>query len=197
MLAIFLDIETTGLDPYKHRPIDIAIKIMDVSTGHCRGSYQSIIKQSPEAWDVRDLSSIQVNEFTWDLVASGKEVPVISSEIITLFQQLKIERGNAIFICQNPSFDRCFFSQIIEVYTQEKLKWPYHWLDLASMYWMHLTQKAKQQGTAFPDQVNVSKNEIAKANQLPEELMPHRAMRGVEHLILCYEAVLGVKFKGE
>ena len=49
MLAIFLDIEATGLDPQRHSPIDIALKIIDTSTGEVKGSYQSIIKLTKSA----------------------------------------------------------------------------------------------------------------------------------------------------
>lgn len=194
MRAIFLDIETTGLDPTRHRTIDIAFKIIDVTSGEVLGVFQSIIKLTPADWDKRDPVSIEINGFTWEQVSTGQEVSLARSEIIQMFTGLKIERGNAVFICQNPAFDRGFFSQMIDVYTQENLHWPYHWLDLASMYWSQLVQKSKAEGVSFQETMNLSKNEIAKAYNLPPEQHPHRAMKGVEHLILCYEAVLGVKF---
>ncbi len=194
MQAIFLDMETTGLDPTKHRSIDVAFKVVDISAGEMRGSYQSIIKQSPEAWARRDPVSIGINGFTWEMVNSGKEAAQISREIIDLFISLKIMRGKAVFICQNPGFDRAFFAQLVDVYTQESLLWPYHWLDLASMYWAHIVHKTQSERARFPEAINLSKNEIARAYQLPSEQHPHRSMNGVNHLILCYEAVLGVKF---
>lgn len=194
MLAIFLDIETTGLDPHRHHVIDIALKIVDISTGKLRNSYQSVVKQPYAAWDKRDPGSIEINGFTWDQVQAGKDPSLVAIEIIDLFSKLGIERGKSVFICQNPAFDRGFFTHLIDVYTQEKLLWPYHWLDLASMYWALLVQKQAAQGIPFPEQLNLSKNEIAKACNLPPESAPHRAMNGVNHLILCYGAVLGVNF---
>ena len=195
MQAIFLDMETTGLDPTKHRAIDVACKVVDISAGEVKGGYQSVIKVSPEAWARRDPVSIEINGFNWELVSSGKETAQVSQEIIDFFTGLKIVRGKAVFVCQNPGFDRAFFAQLIDVYTQERLLWPYHWLDLASMYWALLVQQNQRNGTAFPESINLSKNEIARANQLPPEQQPHRSMNGVNHLILCYEAVLGLKFK--
>jgi oligoribonuclease len=194
MRAIFLDIEATGLDPIKHRTIDIGFKIVDITENQVLATFQSIVKQSPEAWAMRDPASIDVNGFSWELIIQGKPPDEIGREIIQLFSEWKIERGNAVFICQNPAFDRGFFSQLIDVYTQEKLFWPYHWLDFASMYWALAVQKNKAMQQKFPEKLNLSKNAIAQENNLPPEETPHRAIKGVEHLIQCYEAVLNVKF---
>ncbi len=192
MLAIFLDLETTGLDFRKHSVVELACKIVDISTGNTLAAYQSIVKQPFDKWENRDLASIAVNGFTWEMLADGKEEALISSEIIQLFTDLDIQRGKAVFICQNPAFDKGFFTQLVNVYTQEQLNWPYHWLDFASMYWALLTQQARKLGEPFPSQLNLSKNEIAKRYQLPPEQHPHRAMNGVDHLILCYSTVVGM-----
>lgn len=195
MQAIFLDIETTGLDPNKHRAIDVAFQVIDLTTGKRKGVYQSIVKQPQEVWDRCDPISLGINGFTWEQVCTGKDPATISHEIIQLLTHLKIERGQSVFICQNPAFDRGFFTQLVDVYTQEKLNWPYHWLDFASMYWALLTKKNKSIQSPFPDRLNLSKNEIAKTFALPEEKQPHRAMQGVEHLMMCYQAVLDVNFE--
>lgn len=194
MLAIFLDMETTGLDFTKHCAIDIAFKVVDLSSGDLKGAYQSVVLQPSSEWDKRDLMSIQINGYTWDEVARGKDKLLISKEIIQLFTSIGIVRGQSVFICQNPAFDRGFFSQLVDVYTQEKLNWPYHWLDLASMYWAVSFQKFKKLGLNFPEKMNLSKNNIACEYMLPAESEPHRAMNGVNHLIRCYQAVLDVQF---
>jgi DNA polymerase-3 subunit epsilon/oligoribonuclease len=194
MQGIFLDIETNGLNATVHRPIDIACKIVDFSTGNIRGSYQSIIKLPFEAWVAKDPSSILINGFTWEMVSLGKEADIVSQEIIALFTELKIQRGGAVFVCQNPSFDRAFFNQLIDVYTQEHLNWPYHWLDFASMYWAIFMQSHLEQGKPLPEKITVSKNDIAKAYHLEPEASPHRAMQGVNHLMLCYQAIFGIRF---
>lgn len=194
MLAIFLDIETTGLDPIRHVPIDIAFKVVDVTTGQIRASYNKVVRQEREVWDRHDPVSIAVNGYTWEQTQQGIDPQTIHDEILAMLNGIGIKRGNAVFICQNPAFDRSFFAQLVDVYTQERLNWPYHWLDLASMYWAMLFQKNRIQGVAFPETLSLSKNEIAKNYGLPPEADPHRAMNGVNHLMLCYQAVLGVKF---
>lgn len=195
MHAIFLDIETTGLDPKKHHAIDIAFKVIDISRSLPIKEYQSRIQQSPEAWDQRDFTSIQINGYTWEEVLTGKPLSEVRNEIIQVFSEVPIQRGSAVFICQNPGFDRAFFSQIVDVYTQESLNWPYHWLDLASMYWTFLSRGYQEKQISFPEVLNLSKNEIAKAFQIPPEQTPHRALNGVNHLIQCYQAVIGHQFK--
>lgn len=196
MLGIFLDIETTGLNFFKHCPIDIAFKVMDLSTGQVLGSYSSLISMSKEMWDRKDLNSIEVNGFTWEEVCRGKDRETVGKEIIALLSSLQIQRLNSVFICQNPSFDRGFFNQLIDVYVQELLNWPYHWLDLASMYLAARVKECSQNHTPIPDRLSFSKNEIAKYYHLPLEADPHRSMAGVDHLILCYQAVeADMKFK--
>lgn len=193
MRAIFLDIETTGLDPRQHHAIDIAFKIVDFNQKQTLITYQSVIQQDMSAWDKRDLASIEVNGYSFEEIINGKSREQIAHEIIRIFSHFQIARGNAFFLCQNPSFDRGFFTQIIDVYTQEKLNWPYHWLDLASMFWATVVQKSFKGLTSLPETLSLSKNDIAKVYQLPPEENPHRAIKGVEHLIQCYEAVLNEK----
>ena len=192
MLAIFLDIEATGLDSFRHSPIDIALKIVDIKGGIEKGSYQSVILPTQEIWEKRDLSSMEINGYLWEDLALGKPLVKVKEEILDLLQSLKITRGKAVFICQNPAFDRGFFSQIIDVYTQEKLNWPYHWLDFASMYFALVAQDTRKNKLPFPETLNLSKNAIAKLYDIPPEASPHKAMNGVDHLIACYQAVFGM-----
>lgn len=192
MLAIFLDMETTGLDQSKHHAIDVALVIIDVTTGELRGSYQSMIKQPWQVWECHDPVSIEINGYTFEEIALGKDKNVVGDEIVDLFQSIGVQRGSAVFICQNPGFDRGFFTQLVDVYLQENLNWPYHWLDLASMYWANLTKKCMDESRLFPEKLNLSKNSIAENYHLKPEEMPHRAMNGVTHLIACYNAVLGL-----
>lgn len=193
MRAVFLDIETTGLDHSRHVPIDIAFIIIDVTTGEEICRYQTIVKHSKEVWERRDPGSITINGFTWEMVSAGKTPEEVTRDIIDLFTKAQVQRLKAVFICQNPAFDKSFFTQLIDVYTQEKLNWPYHWLDFASMYWTLLAKENAEKHIPFPEELNLSKNEIAKQNGLPPEEEPHRAIRGVEHLITCYKAVVGLK----
>ncbi|HEY5234979.1 MAG TPA: 3'-5' exonuclease, partial [Rhabdochlamydiaceae bacterium] len=90
-------------------------------------------------------------------------------------------------------FDRIFFSQLVDPDIQESLNWPYYWLDLASMYWAKSIRKGKQDPKHYPWVTGFSKDRIAAVYHLPAEEHPHQAMNGVDHLLLCYEKVIGFK----
>jgi len=190
MIAVFLDIETTGLDFRLHVPIDFALQGMNLRSNETLGVYQTVIKQSKEAWSHRDPISMEVNGYLWEQVQEGKEVAQVRKEVIDLLSGWGVKRGNAVFICQNPAFDRSFFSQIVPIYIQERLNWPYHWLDLASMYWTVYFKKLKDEGLSVPEWMSLSKNSIANAFQLAPEENPHKAINGVKHLIRCYGSVM-------
>lgn len=193
MKAVFLDIEATGLDPLRHHAIDLALEVLDLSLKESLGAYQTLVIPPEGGWESRDPVSMEINGYTWETVSAGKAALQVKQELLPLFQKWGIVRGEAVFICQNPSFDRGFFNQIVDVYTQEKLRWPYHWLDFASMYWALMAKKAQQEHLPFPTKLNLSKNEIARLYQLPPEANPHRAINGVDHLIACYKAVVGLE----
>lgn len=191
--AIFIDIESNGLDPARHRCLEIAFRVVDVRNGEEKAAYSSLVKQDEAIWARSDLVSLSINGFTFDQVQVGKTEQVISREIVAIFQGLKIHRSNSFFLAQNPSFDRAFFSQLISITEQDRYQWPYHWLDFASMYWALEVQQIRSKTDTDLDKAcpSLSKDAIAAQYGLPPEEKPHRAMRGVEHLITCYAHVVG------
>jgi len=193
VLGVFLDTETNGLNAFKHRVLEIAFKIVDLKTGELKESYQTIVQQSESVWKSSDPSSLKVNGFTYEKLLQGKRADVVAAEMTNILQRNQIKRGQAVFICQNPSFDRVFFSQLIDPDIQENLNWPYYWLDLASMYWAESIRKGKQDPKQYPWVTGFSKDRIAAVYHLPAEDHPHQAMNGVDHLLLCYEQVIGFK----
>lgn len=191
MLAIFLDSETNGLNPQKHKIIEIACKVVDACTREEKGSYYSVISYPKDVWEHSDEESLKVNGFSYEEVEKGKSLTRVAVEIKEFFSSLGITRGEAVFICQNPSFDRSFFGQIVDADEQEKLKWPYHWLDLASMFWALSMKKAGPKVSDYPWKTGLAKDKIAEVHAIEAEEKPHRAMQGVNHLIACYDAVVG------
>lgn len=197
MLAIFLDIETTGLDPRQHAAIDLALALVDISSNVIMATYQSLIAIEEEIWHRADPQSLAINGYTWHQVCQGYPPKEVAQAIISLLSTHKVMRGQSVFICQNPSFDRAFFSQLIDVYQQEKLQWPYHWLDLASMYWALETYSYKNKQIPFPTKLSLSKDAIAAQYNLEAEATPHIAINGLKHLMSTYQAVLNVTFTPE
>jgi oligoribonuclease len=186
--GIFLDTETTGLDPYIHSILEIAFIVVDLGKGEKVSSFESLIRVSMDEWKDSDPKSLEYVGLHFEDLASGVQIRQVQEKIENILIQLKVDRKNAVFICQNPSFDRPFFSKIIPPYRQEELSLPYHWLDLASMYWaVYKSKQMRDKKTVF----SLSKDSIAQEFGLPPEEKPHRAMNGAKHLLLCYEKIVG------
>lgn len=185
---IFLDTETTGLNADKHRILEIAYKVIDARSNHVVLSYDAIVSQSADVWAEADPESLKINGFTWEQTLTGKTEKAVSSEIFNDLNRLNLGKEQAVFICQNPSFDRAFFNQLISPDIQDHNGWPYHWLDLASMYFGVQRSHNKDFAKELKESA-LSKNSIGKTYGLKPEAMPHRAMHGVDHLIACFEAL--------
>ena len=54
VLGIFLDSETNGLNILKHKMIEIAFKILDISTGDTVDAFHSVIAITSEDWEKSD-----------------------------------------------------------------------------------------------------------------------------------------------
>lgn len=185
MLIIFLDTETTGLDPSIHKVLEIAFKILDTRRDQLICSYSSLLRHHDDVWNKRDPVSFQVNKLEKEFVNQyGKDPKVVSQEILNLFSLYNVNKTTAVFLCQNPSMDRSFFSHLISPKLQNDNNVPYHWLDLASMFWGLEGVINKN----FCESANnlLSKDNIANYLGLEKEKFPHRAFQGVEHLMFCY-----------
>lgn len=184
--GIFLDTETNGLDWNKHQILEIAFILVDLATGKQIDRYASMIQLTKDEWDESDPTSLKFTGITFEDSLQGKTKEMVRRDILHFFHSHGLKRGKALFICQNPSFDRIFFSSLIDVPTQEACFFPYNWLDLASMFW------ARQIANGFSDdKIFLSKDSIAHFFHIPPEEKPHRALAGVMHLILCYEKLVG------
>lgn len=190
MLGIFLDSETNGLDPKKHQILEIALQIHDMATGERKETFHSLVAPSQESWQHTHPNSLKINGFSYEELQGAPSSSLVADRIQECFFRQKIHRNTAVFICQNPSFDRAFFAGLIPTEIQENLEWPYHWLDLASMHWALRIKEGQ-----LPWQIGSSKDNIAMSLGLPKEATPHRAMNGMLHLLLCYEKLVGFPLK--
>jgi oligoribonuclease len=194
--AVFVDIETTGLDFNKHVPLDIGVVVADLNDLSCVQAYTSCITAYPNDWVLADKEALEVNGFTKENhYQLTKNIDVVAQELEQFLVDNGVVKGKALFICQNPSFDRPFFVQIISQKRMNELRMPYHWLDLASMYWIKFYGCCTPIPT--PDcivigldyEVSLSKDSIARHLGLKEEAKPHKALNGAMHLMQCYMAL--------
>ncbi|MDE3047305.1 MAG: 3'-5' exonuclease, partial [Verrucomicrobiota bacterium] len=111
VIGVFLDTETNGLNSQIHKILEIAFQIVDLTSGEFKEEFQTLVAQPIESWEKSDQESLRINGFTWNEVSKGKTPRHVSQTIIDIFSRCGIRRKKAVFICQNPSFDRVFFSQ--------------------------------------------------------------------------------------
>ena len=187
MKGIFLDIETNGLDPYIHSPLEICVVICDLLNMNRITEYTSLINCSEKNWILKsDPKALRINGITTKEVFNAKTTDQVCDELKKIFIENKIDKTNSIFICQNPSFDRAFFDQIMSVEIQQQLELPYHWLDLASMFFTINFPKYNYLSSHY----TLCKDFIGITLGIPPEETPHRATGGVNHLISCYSGLL-------
>lgn len=196
MKAVFIDVETTGLDFNKHVPLDVAAIVVDLHDMSCVASYSSLIKLYSIQWDDADQEALNVNGFNIDNHHGYRESWEIGQELLSFFLENDIVRGRAVFICQNPSFDRAFIHKLLPQSKMNEFNLPYHWLDLASMYWIKMIDINKPvNGHNLPCHTlsSLSKDNIAMCLGIPTEPKPHKALGGVLHLISCYKALVSYR----
>ena len=186
MKAVFVDIETTGLYFDTHTILDIALAVLELNDMSNLVTYTACITCDAHDWALADKEALQVNGYTPENhFPLAKHPSDVKQEIISFLKRCEILKDQAFFICQNPAFDKPFFLQIISQAEMSELGWPYHWLDLASMFWV------KFYGSCYPapSKLSLSKDSIARHFGLPHESRPHRALNGVLHLLQCYRHV--------
>lgn len=186
MKIAFVDIETSGLDFNIHVVLDIAIVVVDYSDSKKkRIGYTSCIECDEKDWILAEEEALLINGFSEENHFPSKKDWQAGKEIEEFLVKNKIQNGNSFFLCQNPSFDRPFFYQLLSQNRMKELNMPYHWLDLASMYWI----KTYGSMDIDPKSISLSKDDIAHTFGIPPEDKPHKALKGALHLIKCYEAL--------
>ena len=202
MKAVFVDIETTGLDVSMHVAIDIALIVVDLNDYSYMHEYTSCITCDAYDWWCSDPKALEVNGYSsFNHPKIAKDDWIVSEEIENFLIEHEIVQGKAFFICQNPSFDRPFFVQLICHDRQIEMNLPYHWLDLASMYWIkffgcfHPIPSAYCIIPEFAHEISLSKDSIAKHLGIPPEIKPHKAIGGARHLLECYKGIIFNNFR--
>lgn len=192
MRGIFIDTETTGIDANKHVALEICVRVVDMSNIDAHDNtaqYHSCITCSAYDWIIADHSALSLNGFDDRILSMGKPAEKVRIELLSFILSFDLTNSNSFFICQNPTFDKPFFDKIITLKDQLEYDIPYHWLDLASMYWMVMYARSSTEG----EKISLSKDSIAQKLNLPIEEKPHKAIYGVQHLIECYKALIKYK----
>lgn len=128
----FLDIETTGLDPYRHEIIEIGIVLAEQKRDLFGKQALELISEHeqllrPEHIETADPKALGVAKYTereWGKAVSQKEGLLWAAEVLK----------GSVFVAQNVAFDWSFLRKAGNEYGVDfESAVHYHKLDLASM----------------------------------------------------------------
>lgn len=129
---LFIDVETTGLDPTTHEVIEIAAMRTSPNALVVRGQYSAKIK--PQKLELADPKALQINGFVSSEWSDEK-----CSSVETVLSELSKLADDCVLIGHNVSFDESF---IVPLYKKldRKVPWSYHKVDTVALAWpLYLT----------------------------------------------------------
>jgi DNA polymerase III epsilon subunit-like protein len=181
----FIDLETTGLDPWVDDPEETTKKGVILSAGFVLETgeeFQVIITPTLEEWEHASPQALKVNGMTWDFLKENGEIfQDAVSEIITWLKEQNVNNEEWVFVAQNAPFDKKFMYAFMD----EWLKFvnaPETWVDFIPIY--------KNIGALVGLNVHYqNSHHISKQLGVPEEPKPHEAIEGARALKRNYDAL--------
>jgi DNA polymerase-3 subunit epsilon len=124
--VVFVDTETTGLDPKKNEILEIAIVALD-------GSVLLNTKVKPVNLETAHPKALEVNGYNDADWADAPTFAEIKDQVIE-------HLDHRVFVGQNPQFDRNFIVEALDRVGVEKAyrKVDYHTIDTITLAWEHL-----------------------------------------------------------
>ena len=124
---LFIDVETTGLDPAKHELIEVAAIRTTPDGKSVLGKYEA--KLLPKNIAGADPTALKVNGYTESEWSPDKCVD--ASEVATSLNRLGMD---CVLVGQNVSFDEGF---LLPLFKSVNLKpaWGYHKVDTVALAW--------------------------------------------------------------
>jgi len=151
---IILDLETTGLDPFKHEILEIgAVNVATGETFECKVHPLRIKEADPKALEINGY-----NKAEWEEAFLLPNALKLLNEFVGISQPY--------FMAYNASFDLSFLEK---AYQDCALPWPFHYhkLDLLTMAW-DILEKG----------LSLSLKNVASVLGIPPEPAVHRALAG-------------------
>lgn len=189
MKKCFVDLETTGLEPWNENPNDKKHKGVVLSAGFVLddgSELDVIITPTIEEWGYASPYALKVNGMTWDfLKENGVERDVAQDTILHWLIANKVQLDNDyVFFAQNSSFDRKFLMHLMG-----------EWLHFmgaptAKEDWVDMIPIYKLVGGALGLNVHYQNtHHISKQLGVPEEPQPHEAIEGARAVRRNFEAL--------
>jgi DNA polymerase III alpha subunit (gram-positive type) len=169
---VFLDLETTGLDPRKQEILEVAMLVREGR--HDREVYFTL----PIALNRADSEALKINRY-FQRVRELTAAAIPRVRALALFE---VYFRDAIVVGNNVQFDLRFIEQFILDYTrgnQDPTPWHYHPVDL----------KALVAGTYQLGEPPWSTKQVAEAVGVPLPRNAHTAMADAEWNRDVYDAI--------
>ena len=184
MKKCFIDLETTGLDPWIDDP-ESKKKGVILSAGFVLDSgeeLQVIITPTPEEWGFASPKALEVNGMEWDyLKENGETFQDAVSIIISWLKENNITDEEWVFMAQNASFDKKFLLHFMDEWLQF-VNAPKTWIDFIPIY--------KNLGSSLGLNIRYqNSHHISRELGVPEEPKPHEAIEGAKALKRNYDAM--------
>lgn len=124
----FIDTETTGLDPFQHEIIEVAVILVEGGTI----IYKLHEKVKPEHLELADKKALEVNGYAANPEAWARALPmhVVGPKILSLLE-------GAVLVGHNVGFDEMFLRQNL-ARAGVKGKVPFHKIDTVTLVFEHL-----------------------------------------------------------
>ena len=185
MKKCFVDLETTGLDPWVDDPEELNKKGVILSAGFVLETgpeLQVIFLPTLEEWGHASPQALEVNGMNWDyLKENGVEFSEGVSQIIQWLKENNVTNEEWVFMAQNSQFDKKFMIHFMS----DWLKFvdaPETWIDFIPIY--------KNVGSKLGLNIRYQNtHHISKQLGVPEEPKPHQAIEGARALKRNYDAL--------
>lgn len=180
----FIDLETTGLDPWIDDP-ESNKKGVILSAGFVLETgeeFQVVITPTIEEWGFASPKALEVNGMEWDyLKENGVLFQDAVSEIISWLKENNVTDEEWIFMAQNSSFDKKFLLHFMDEWLQF-VNAPKTWVDFIPIF----KNLGRKLGLITKYQ---NSHHISRELGVPEEPKPHEAIEGAKALKRNYDAL--------
>lgn len=127
---LFVDTETTGLDPNRHELLEVAAIRTSPDGKTIKGTFEA--KLRPQHIDTAEKAALEVNKYSAEEWTEEKCKP--PGEIVDALQKLAVVGGGTVLVGQNVAFDESFIKPLFDRFNM-KVPWGYHRIDTVTLAW--------------------------------------------------------------
>lgn len=129
LLAVF-DFETTGLDPFRHWPLEVGVVVVDVESGELLFQYGSSIEVPEHAFKFASAEALRVNGYTLERAVEGEP----TDSVLAVLESVRKMFPLAVFAAHNTHFDYRVLQTFYERHeAYARFSWGHRCVDLATL----------------------------------------------------------------